>query len=182
MAPELVRNVIRIDGIYYDTKGIAACHPGGELMIFLSNQTDGTALFNSSHRRSFPHQKFKHLAVPEAIVDPSSRLAPNTQTYDLYFNICEKVKPILQPTNGFAPWWYFLKVFFLVAVVVSIDVSTCFWVRPLWVTAIQSLFMAWIGLNVQHDANHGAVSRNWKINRALGLCQDLCGGTSVAWS
>lgn len=179
---QFVRDVIRVDGVYYDTKRIAACHPGGELIVLLSNQTDGTALFNSSHRRHFPHQKYKHLAVPEDDVAPTSRLPPNSQHYDLYFEICEKVRPILSPTNGFAPWWYFVKVFVLVAFVVAIDVSTFSWARPLWVTALQSLFMAWIGLNVQHDANHGAVSRNWMINRALGLTQDLCGGTSVAWS
>jgi acyl-lipid (7-3)-desaturase (Delta-4 desaturase) len=179
---QLVRDVIRIEGKYYDTKGLASTHPGGELIVRLSNQTDGTALFNSSHRRRFPHDRYTHLLVKEECVDPVSRMAPNTQNYDLYFEICEKIKPIISPTAGFAPWWYFIKVFVLVAFVIGIDASTFIWARPLWVTAIQSLFMAWIGLNVQHDANHGAVSRNWKINRALGLTQDLCGGTSVAWS
>ena len=37
------------------------------------------------------------------------------------------------------------------------------------------------GLNVQHDANHGAVSRNPKVNRLLGLTQSWIGGSSVSW-
>ena len=37
------------------------------------------------------------------------------------------------------------------------------------------------GLNVQHDANHGAVSRNPRVNRLLGLTQSWIGGSSVSW-
>lgn len=37
------------------------------------------------------------------------------------------------------------------------------------------------GLNVQHDANHGAVSRNAKINRALGAMQNWIGGSAISW-
>ena len=37
------------------------------------------------------------------------------------------------------------------------------------------------GLNVQHDANHGAVSRNHRVNRLLGLTQSWIGGSSVSW-
>ena len=37
--------------------------------------------------------------------------------------------------------------------------------------AFLGLINAWIGLNVQHDANHGAVSRRHWVNRMLGLSQ-----------
>lgn len=40
---------------------------------------------------------------------------------------------------------------------------------------------ALIGLNVQHDANHGAASRNHIINDILGLGADFIGGSKWLW-
>lgn len=46
---------------------------------------------------------------------------------------------------------------------------------------IVGLFYAFIGLNIQHDANHGSISRNPLVNRILGLTQNWIGGSSVDW-
>jgi fatty acid desaturase (delta-4 desaturase) len=40
---------------------------------------------------------------------------------------------------------------------------------------------AWIGLNVQHDANHGAASKKPYINDLLGFGADLIGGCKWSW-
>lgn len=40
---------------------------------------------------------------------------------------------------------------------------------------------AFIGLNVQHDANHGAASKNPYINDLLGFGADLIGGCKWSW-
>jgi hypothetical protein len=40
---------------------------------------------------------------------------------------------------------------------------------------------AWIGLTVQHCGNHGAMSTIPWVNKALGRCSDLVGGSSLAW-
>ncbi len=37
------------------------------------------------------------------------------------------------------------------------------------------------GLNIQHDANHGAISRRPMVNRALGASQNWIGGSAVSW-
>lgn len=177
----LQSDVVRIDGIYYDTKKLAAIHPGGELMILMSNQQDVTALFVSSHRRKFPHSLYKQYVVPAEKVPKDVLLPPYTQSFDVYLELCEKIRPIIGTTGGFAPWWYFVKVFVLLLVVLGLDFYSFFALRSIWMTVVQSIFMAWIGLNIQHDANHGAVSKNPLVNRFLGLCQDLCGGASMAW-
>ena len=41
--------------------------------------------------------------------------------------------------------------------------------------------MALIGLNVQHDANHGAASRKVWVNDLLGLGADFIGGCKWLW-
>ncbi len=41
---------------------------------------------------------------------------------------------------------------------------------------------AGIGFAIQHDANHGAYSRNRRLNRALAASLDMMGGSSYIWS
>ena len=62
--------------------------------------------------------------------------------------------------RSFAPWYYFLKVAFLVGGIVAMEAYCHYNAHygfPL--NMLIGLFAALIGLNVQHDANHGAVSR-----------------------
>ena len=40
---------------------------------------------------------------------------------------------------------------------------------------------ALVGLNIQHDANHGAISRNPWVNRVFGISQNWIGGSSISW-
>ena len=59
----------------------------------------------------------------------------------------------------------------------------------LWVTTeaslplaiIYGISQAFIGLNVQHDANHGAASRKAWVNNLLGLGADFIGGSKWLW-
>ena len=51
-----------------------------------------------------------------------------------------------------------------------------------WVTEIIMGFgLAGIGLNVMHDANHGAFSANKRVNSIIGKVLDLVGGSSAMW-
>ena len=51
-----------------------------------------------------------------------------------------------------------------------------------WVTEILMGFgLAGIGLNVMHDANHGAFSSNKHVNAVIGKVLDLVGGSSAMW-
>ena len=40
---------------------------------------------------------------------------------------------------------------------------------------------SYLGLNIQHDANHGAVSEYAVINRVLGVSQNWIGGSALSW-
>ena len=76
--------------------------------------------------------------------------------------------------------WHFRCAFY---------VSFFFFLQYLWVTSgptwtlaiIYGVSQALIGLNVQHDANHGAASRNHYINDILGLGADFIGGSKWLW-
>lgn len=173
-------DVLRIDGRFYDTQALARIHPGGELAVQLWNCKDATAIYNSSHRRPFPHAKYAQYEVAPASVAKDSVPEPHTQSFKLYFEICERIKPVLKG-NGFAPWYYFIKVFVILAVVFYFDAICFARKREMWETVLQSLFCGFIGLNIQHDANHGAVSKSGLVNRILGMSQDYIGGSSLGW-
>jgi len=42
-------------------------------------------------------------------------------------------------------------------------------------------FVQLSGLNVQHDANHGAISKNPNVNRFFGSFQNWIGGSAISW-
>jgi fatty acid desaturase (delta-4 desaturase) len=68
-------------------------------------------------------------------------------------------------------------------------ISFFFYLQLLWVSLgtsfnlaiIYGVSMAFIGLNVQHDANHGAASRKTWVNDLLGLGADFIGGCKWLW-
>jgi fatty acid desaturase (delta-4 desaturase) len=55
------------------------------------------------------------------------------------------------------------------------------WDANLLTGALLGLAGAWIGLTVQHCGNHGAMSTKTWVNKTLGLCDDLIGGSSLMW-
>jgi len=181
---EVCKDVILIDGRWYSTKGLASIHPGGDLMVLACNGQDGTTVYNSYHRRAFPHDRYTQYLVPEKLVDPDvrSKIEPNHQDFSLYWRVAKEVEPIVAATKGFAPNIYFVKVLMILLLAFGLDfIYPLFDRRPLWLTAVLGWSFGLIGLNIQHDANHGAVSRNPLINRILGLTQDYIGGSSLMW-
>ncbi|KAH8611149.1 putative Fatty acid desaturase [Trypanosoma vivax] len=177
-----VFNVTRVDGVYYDTAKLAALHPGGETMVKMVNGLDSTRAFVSYHRRRFPHAAYKHLAVDPENVAPGAVEGMEDQTcFKKYLELCNLVRPVIMHTGGFAPWHYYIKAFLLCFIVVALDAYAFFAWRPLYLTVLQSFAMALVALNVQHDANHGAISRQPFVNGFLGLSQDMLGGSRISW-
>ncbi len=144
---------------------------------------DATALVESYHLRpEVVDARFKRLPIipdfPVAAVPRSPR--PNDS--ELYNAIRERVRTELfggQPHGahrGGGNWaiccilGYALAAYLLYAA------------APGAVTgALLGLAGAWIGLTVQHCANHGAMSTNAVVNDLLGKTDDLIGGSSLMW-
>ncbi len=55
------------------------------------------------------------------------------------------------------------------------------WLGVLLGIVVMSQALAFIGLNIQHDANHGSYSKNKRVNRIMGLTIDLIGGSHFLW-
>jgi linoleoyl-CoA desaturase len=69
---------------------------------------------------------------------------------------------------------------YLVPLALLLIYSPTFWVG-LGIWALMGVAVAGIGMAVMHDANHGAYSKNAKVNEFIGYTINLLGGASVNW-
>ena len=76
------------------------------------------------------------------------------------------LKSVLQMSGYFIPF----------AILLTYDNMSTWMFYSIWV--IMGVFMAGIGLSIQHDANHGAYSSNRTINSILGALINLVGGSA----
>lgn len=170
-------------GVAYDLRPFFTTHPGGDWLLRLAVGRDATALVESYHLRpAVIAARFARLpqlrGFPVAAVPPSPR--PNDS--ELYCAIRERVAgelfsgesrnahrdgggPAIAAILGFAAASY--------AAYASLP--------GLLTGAVLGLAGAWIGLTVQHCANHGAMTPSAALNNALGMTDDLIGGSSLMW-
>ncbi|MCB0400969.1 MAG: acyl-CoA desaturase [Flavobacteriales bacterium] len=75
---------------------------------------------------------------------------------------------------------FMLSLYFVPFVLILTNISDNPWVvLGLWI--VMGLGMAGIGLSIMHDANHGAYSKNHKVNQYLGYLINLVGGSAINW-
>ena len=161
---------LRIDNMEYSVEKMAAIHPGGDLFVKAFAGRDATIAFMSYHRRLFPHHKYSEIQVKTE--DTSAE----------YIELCNLIAQVVPSNKSFAPPSYFIKIFVLISLAKGLEFYIHYTKNYIWYfTGPLGILFAWIGLNVQHDANHGAVSPHYYINRALGLMQNWIGGSRVVW-
>lgn len=99
-----------------------------------------------------------------------------------YLELCNIIEQVLPRHKSFATASYYLKVMCIMGTSIWLELYIHTTGQYKWyLTAPLGLLFALIGLNIQHDANHGAVSRNPLVNRILGLGQNWIGGSAVDW-
>jgi len=160
----------------YSVKGLAESHPGGEFFVRLFGGRDATTAFVQYHRRSFPAQRMStHLVAPlsgEAVAEDAELL-----------ELAAAVDTIIREAGGgFAPWTYYVKAGALLLAAVGLELGMLVWGRNVLGSVVLGVLFACIGLNIQHDANHGALSRRPWVNTLFGLAQDWIGGSRLLWA
>lgn len=113
---KIEEKTIQVDDKVYSAKVLAADHPGGDLFIKAFAGRDATEAFMSYHRRRFPHQKMEYAAVGKAIAIKSPDADKD------YLELCEIVDKVLPRNKSFAPFSYYLKVFFILSVAIGLEV------------------------------------------------------------
>lgn len=165
---------IVIDGAIYDIAEFD--HPGGEsIQIFGGN--DVTVQYKMIH----PYHTSKHLEKMKrvgTVPDYSSEYK-----FDTPFEreIKREVFKIIKRGKEFGTNGYFLRAFFYIGLFFALQY---YWVTiptSYALAIVYGISQAFIGLNVQHDANHGAVSKKAWVNNVLGLGADFIGGSKWLW-
>jgi fatty acid desaturase (delta-4 desaturase) len=172
---ELKGTEVAIEGVIYDIADFD--HPGGaNILIFGGN--DVTVQYRMIHPH---HVNNKHLEKMKAV----GKLADYKPHYkfDTEFEreMKREVFKIVRRGKEFGTAGYLTRAMLYCAFM--------FYCQYLWATEGASWTMALIfgvsqaliGLNVQHDANHGAASRKVWINDLLGFGADLIGGCKWLW-
>lgn len=69
---------------------------------------------------------------------------------------------------------YFTPFILIITVITNPWISFLMWI-------LMGFGMAGIGLSVMHDANHGAYSKNKRVNSFLGFMLNVLGGSDINW-
>jgi len=165
-----------IDGTIYDLKSFR--HPGGE-SILLFGGNDVTVQYKMIH----PYHTTKHLDKMAAMgkVDPND--IKEDYKFDTEFEreIKREVFKIVRRGREFGTSGYFARAFFYIGLYIVLDYYWTTQPTTLKLAIAFGVAQALIGLNVQHDANHGAVSKKAWINDFLGFGADMIGGCKWNW-
>jgi fatty acid desaturase (delta-4 desaturase) len=163
-----------IDGTIYDLNSFN--HPGGG-SIFIFGGNDVTVQYKMIH----PYHSDKHLEKMTVVGQVTD--AKQDYIFDTEFEreIKREVFKIVRRGKEFGTNGYFLRAFFYIGLYIVLDY---FWTTQTTTLKLAIAFgvaQALIGLNVQHDANHGAASRKSWINDTLGFGADMIGGCKWNW-
>lgn len=171
---------ITIENKTYELVEFSKSHPGGEKMISIFAGSDATNAFQSYHGRNFPHKAMKKYIKKEIINNDKTVLIDSE-----YLKLHKDVKGYLKKyfnTKGYAPIEQWIKTVLLIVATLYVEWSSLYSCQRSYLTCLMmGILYAWIGLNVQHDANHGAFSENSRINEYLGYSQNYIGGSALMW-
>mmetsp|Transcript_160 Transcript_160/g.319 ORF Transcript_160/g.319 Transcript_160/m.319 type:complete len:476 (-) Transcript_160:542-1969(-) len=166
-----------IDGVIYDLEGFH--HPGGEsIMLFGGN--DVTVQYKMIH----PYHTTKHLEKMKSVGTVPDYVSEYKFDTEFEREIKREVFKIVRRGTEFGTWgWHVRAVLY---------VSLFFVLQYIWafssaiptsfaLAVVYGISQAFIGLNVQHDANHGAASKRPWVNNLYGLGADFIGGSKWLW-
>lgn len=170
----------------YDITGFD--HPGGAHMIDLAVGRDATVMFESAHLRT--DVALKALSkLPSYTVEDIEKKGyefgrketwPTPSKSKLYQTIRERVlTEILKGKCGRGvPAWHYGTV-----ITNWLLTSAWFLYSPSFLSGIAlGWALTWIGVGVQHTANHGSLAQDPRVGYFLGLLDDIAtGGSSIVW-
>lgn len=158
-----------IEGKVYDITDFVNKHPGGAMMAQLAVNRDSTYMFWSYHTNQ-KHARQILDSLPQVGTVDTKYMKP-----DFLFYLQSKIRQFRKKLRGGMN--HRLYVWLPLCAVFSYLICIGYW----QVSAILGFIFASIGLTIQHDANHGAFSKNPTINNILGYTLDIMGRSSFMW-
>ncbi|KAG2374418.1 hypothetical protein C9374_010702 [Naegleria lovaniensis] len=188
-----------IHGKVYDVTKFVPYHPGGD-MILLAAGRQSTELFLSHHpTKTITNQALldkyyigeveqEKVVTEEMIKKQQTKhiYAPEKQT-KFYEEVRSEVEKYFKDNNltpRDVPEMY-VKTILSLSIWFVLYLATFYYFDSIIVSFFVAIVWGWananIGMGMMHDANHGGYSDNPTINRIVGLCFDVLGGSSYTW-
>ena len=165
-----------IDGVIYDIAQFQ--HPGGD-SIQLFGGNDVTVQYKMIHPYHTRHHLQKMGTPVGTIPDIKYEYAWDTP---FERDMKAAVFRIVSRGKEFGTTGYFVRALGYIGLFFYLQYC---WMQPAGTSyplaILYGMSMGLIGLNVQHDANHGAASKQVWINDLLGLGADFIGGSKWLW-
>jgi fatty acid desaturase (delta-4 desaturase) len=176
---EIADHQVRLEGVIYDLREFSKVHPGGSNSIVIFGGKDATIhyyMLHPHHRiRTHILDKFKVGSVAAVAAVAADVSKENALFNELKASVAKAV-PYPYTTNE---WW--MKAIAIMIAEIYVEYHNYIYGYTIVKSILLGFLMAMIGLCIQHDANHGAVSRRETINRLWGYTQDWIGGSSLLW-
>jgi hypothetical protein len=173
---------ISVRGVVVDVARFASVHPGGE-QIRAFGGTDCSAAFASMHGlRSDEH--WRRLAESEfAVAQLDARAGGHIDPEcDSAFarDVLQSVATALKGVSPYAPYQWWLRTAIIAAATLGAE---WYWATQAtwWAMVAVGVLHAMIGVCVQHDGSHGAVSANPTINTLVSYGADWIGNSRWLW-
>ena len=167
-----------LEGIVYDLREFSKVHPGGSNIVNIFGGKDATIHYYMLHH----HNNIRTNILSKYKIRTHTTDNNNNQ-YILNSTIFKELKASIKSAIPYQyanyEWW--LKACAIIISEIYIEYHNYIYGYSFVKSILLGILMAMVGLCIQHDANHGAVSRNAVINRFWGYTQDWIGGSSILW-
>jgi fatty acid desaturase (delta-4 desaturase) len=184
MNVDIKDNEVILEGIVYDLQEFSKVHPGGSNIVNIFGGKDATIHYYMLH----PHNNIRtnilsKYKIRTHTTDNNNNDNNNNNQYILNSTIFKELKASIKSAVPYQyatyEWW--LKAYAIIIAEIYIEYHNYIYGYAIERSILLGILMAMVGLCIQHDANHGAVSRNEVINRFWGYTQDWIGGSSILW-
>jgi fatty acid desaturase (delta-4 desaturase) len=180
MTDTITDHHVLLEGVVYDLHEFSKVHPGGSSCLSIFGGKDATIHYYMLH----PHQrihthilnKYKVASISNEKIKNNNKDLLNSVLFNELKASVAKAVPYPYAT---CEWW--MKAIAIMIAEIYVEYHNYVYGFTISKSISLGVLMAMIGLCIQHDANHGAVSRKEIINRLWGYTQDWIGGSSLLW-
>ena len=178
--------LIKLENDWFDLTTMH--HPGGD-MINLFHMKDGTVAYKSIHGRNTlsPHLKKRIISFENKENDVlenrnrfeyyESKQKPN---YKFDSDLAKEIRVLNFKDSQVAPLSWWIRFFFITIMFIYLEYEYRY--NPSYIKSISlGTTYALIGLNIGHDASHGAVSKKPILNEQIAHYMDFIGNNSISW-
>jgi fatty acid desaturase (delta-4 desaturase) len=166
---------VRLEGVVYDLREFSKVHPGGSNSLVIFGGKDATTHYYMLH----PHHRIRTHILDKYKVSSVAVVASASDGNALFNELKASVAKAVPYPFATNEWW--MKAIAIMIAEIYVEYHTYIYGYTIVKSILLGFLMAMIGLCIQHDANHGAVSRHETINRLWGYTQDWIGGSSLLW-